>query len=147
MFKMLWWWAFLRVDTGTGSVILKSSLQHQTVLKSQFLSLETNILDISSHSFYSYIQKYTCFIIPNFFHPHAFYFDKINLWLLQFFVVVVPPTFYLGVTLVLSESSGCNRLYFLMLQLQSASVWLGCHTSVMIDSIHSAFIILFKLLW
>lgn len=74
---------------------------------------------------------------------HRQYGKKVNLLkqfvlqtdMLQFCVVVVPPTLYLGVTLVLSESSGCSsacgRLYFLMLQLPPFTIWLKslycCH--------------------
>lgn len=56
----------LRVNAGTGpKKKKKNSLQQQALITAQCLFLKTNHLDTSSHSFYSYIQKYTHLLMPN----------------------------------------------------------------------------------
>lgn len=61
------------MDTGTGSVMLKASPQLVCCSSNQHL-------DISTHSFYSYIQKHTCFLMTNiaFFSPTSLILEKIN---------------------------------------------------------------------
>lgn len=53
--------------------------------------------------------------------------DSVTCDMLQFCVFVVPPTLYLGVTLVLSDNSGYNydgKLYLLILQLPFVFFWI-----------------------